>query len=74
MHGGMDDDVDVNTEIAVHHDTYEEYLDSQITDQDLYYLEDDELARDLVELGYRQRCATLASFFFFSAARCPRLI
>ena len=32
---------------------YEEYLDSQITETDLYYLEDEELARDLVELGYR---------------------
>lgn len=32
---------------------YEEYLDSQITRTDLFYLEDEELARDLVELGYR---------------------
>ncbi|KAJ3227243.1 hypothetical protein HK099_002936 [Clydaea vesicula] len=32
---------------------YEEYLDSQITPMDLYYLEDKELARQLVELGYR---------------------
>lgn len=33
--------------------SYEEYLDSQITPIDLYYLEDKELARQLVELGYR---------------------
>jgi hypothetical protein len=33
--------------------TYEEFLDSQITPLDLYYLEDEELARQLVELGYR---------------------
>ncbi|KAI9207921.1 uncharacterized protein BJ171DRAFT_636316 [Polychytrium aggregatum] len=33
--------------------TYEEYLDSQITPLDMYYLEDKELARQLVELGYR---------------------
>ncbi|ORZ32122.1 hypothetical protein BCR44DRAFT_1539038 [Catenaria anguillulae PL171] len=33
--------------------TYEEYLDSQITPIDLFYLEDKELARQLVELGYR---------------------
>ena len=33
--------------------TYEEYLDSQITALDLFYLEDKELARQLVELGYR---------------------
>eukprot|EP01137_Pigoraptor_chileana_P006288 Opistho-2@50461 len=33
--------------------TYEDYLNSQITPVDLYYLEDEELARQLVELGYR---------------------
>ncbi|XP_069089855.1 cilia- and flagella-associated protein 299 [Pleurodeles waltl] len=33
--------------------TYEDFLDSQITPLDLYYLEDEELARQLVELGYR---------------------
>ena len=33
--------------------TYEDYLDSQITPIDLYYLEDKDLARQLVELGYR---------------------
>ncbi|XP_062521464.1 cilia- and flagella-associated protein 299-like [Corticium candelabrum] len=33
--------------------TYEAFLDSQITQTDLYYLEDEELARQLVELGYR---------------------
>ncbi|MCO5574362.1 hypothetical protein L7F22_028145 [Adiantum nelumboides] len=32
---------------------YEEYLDSQITSTDLFYLEDIDLARQLVELGYR---------------------
>jgi hypothetical protein len=31
---------------------YEDYLDRQITSTDLYYLEDIELARQLVELGY----------------------
>ncbi|XP_014679184.1 PREDICTED: uncharacterized protein C4orf22 homolog [Priapulus caudatus] len=34
-------------------ETYEDFLDSQITPTDLYYLEDEELARQLVELGYR---------------------
>ncbi|XP_067871404.1 cilia- and flagella-associated protein 299 [Heterodontus francisci] len=34
-------------------ETYESFLDSQITSLDLYYLEDEELARQLVELGYR---------------------
>ena len=33
--------------------TYEEFLDSQIQPLDLFYLEDEELARQLVELGYR---------------------
>lgn len=33
--------------------TYEEFLDSQVSDLDLYYLEDEELARQLVELGVR---------------------
>lgn len=33
--------------------TYEDFLNSQITSMDLYYLEDEELARQLVELGYR---------------------
>lgn len=31
--------------------SYEGYLDSQITGTDMYYLEDVELARHLVELG-----------------------
>jgi len=33
--------------------TYEDYLDKQISPTELYYLEDVELARQLVELGYR---------------------
>lgn len=39
--------------VATDYNTYEDYLDSQITPTDLYYLEDKELARQLVELGYR---------------------
>lgn len=35
--------------LAMH--SYEDYLDSQITGTDMYYLEDLELARQLVELG-----------------------
>jgi len=34
--------------------TYEDYLDSQITHQDRFYLEDEELARQLVEIGCRK--------------------
>ncbi|EGD78332.1 hypothetical protein PTSG_09398 [Salpingoeca rosetta] len=33
--------------------TYEDFLDSQVSALDLYYLEDEELARQLVELGVR---------------------
>ncbi|KAM8940329.1 cilia- and flagella-associated protein 299 isoform 2-T2 [Pelodytes ibericus] len=39
--------------IITQFNTYEDFLDSQITSLDLYYLEDEELARQLVELGYR---------------------
>ena len=31
--------------------SYEDYLDNQITATDMFYLEDVELARQLVELG-----------------------
>ncbi|KAL3877889.1 hypothetical protein ACJMK2_035533 [Sinanodonta woodiana] len=46
VHSGSDNIV---TDFA----TYEQFLDSQITSMDLFYLEDEELARQLVELGYR---------------------
>eukprot|EP00501_MAST-03F_sp_TOSAG23-6_P000265 GSMAST32.ASY1.ANO1.271.1 assembled CDS len=39
--------------------TYEEYLDSQIKEVDEFYLEDKELARELVQLGYRGSGDTL---------------
>ncbi|XP_055767090.1 cilia- and flagella-associated protein 299 isoform X1 [Salvelinus fontinalis] len=39
--------------IVTEFQTYEDFLDSQITSLDLYYLEDEDLARQLVELGYR---------------------
>lgn len=34
-------------------ETYEDYLDSQLTSTDMAYLGDEEMARQLVELGYR---------------------
>lgn len=34
--------------------TYEDYLDSLISSQDRYYLEEDELARQLIEIGSRK--------------------
>ncbi|XP_021116636.1 uncharacterized protein C4orf22 homolog isoform X2 [Heterocephalus glaber] len=39
--------------IVTQFNTYEDFLDSQITTVDLYYLEDESLAHQLVELGYR---------------------
>ncbi len=39
--------------------TYEDYLDSQVSETDLFYLEDDAIARQLVELGYRGTGETL---------------
>ncbi|XP_065835007.1 cilia- and flagella-associated protein 299-like [Oscarella lobularis] len=50
----MEDELPIGAESVVNEfATYEDYLDSQITKTDLYYLEDEELARQLVELGYR---------------------
>eukprot|EP01086_Lenisia_limosa_P004058 TRINITY_DN1897_c0_g1_i1.p1 TRINITY_DN1897_c0_g1~~TRINITY_DN1897_c0_g1_i1.p1 ORF type:complete len:238 (-),score=51.41 TRINITY_DN1897_c0_g1_i1:216-929(-) len=45
--------------IALEYATYEDYLDSQISSVDLYYLSDPDLARQLVELGYRGTGETL---------------
>ena len=42
-----------NDAVVTEYASYEDYLDAQISKKDLYYLEDEELARQLVELGYR---------------------
>jgi len=42
-----------NLDVVERFDTYEDYLDSQLTTTDLDYLGDEEMARQLVELGYR---------------------
>ncbi|KAM9142498.1 cilia- and flagella-associated protein 299 [Pangshura tecta] len=39
--------------ILTQFNSYDDYLDSQITTQDLFYLENEEMARQLVELGFR---------------------
>ena len=59
--GGIDDpDMGgVHAGVADEFATYEDYLDSQISATDLYYLEDEDLARQLVELGYRGSGETL---------------
>ncbi|XP_026532235.1 cilia- and flagella-associated protein 299 [Notechis scutatus] len=54
MAGAESDDTGaVLDHIVTQFSTYEEYLDSQITTQDLFYLENEEMARQLVELGFR---------------------
>jgi hypothetical protein len=47
-----EDETHLGDSIALQFGTYEEYLDSQISAVDRYYLEDESLARQLVELGY----------------------
>ena len=44
---------DVGLDIVEQFDTYEDYLDSQLTATDMFYLEEEDIARHLVELGYR---------------------
>ena len=34
-------------------ETYEDYLDSLVSEEDHKYLEDEEMARTIAELGYR---------------------
>lgn len=40
--------------------TYEDYLDDQYTSKDMLYLENEDLARELVELGYRGSSNTIS--------------
>ena len=54
----MDDDeaelqVDLDDDVTSEFASYEDYLDRQITPVDMYYLENKELARQLIEHGYR---------------------
>ena len=41
------------TESLKLYDSYEEYLDAHLVDEDLYYLKDIESARLILMLGYR---------------------
>jgi hypothetical protein len=45
--------MDPNNDASLEYSTYEEYLDSQITSKELFYLEDEDLARKLAEIGYK---------------------
>ena len=47
-----DDDADMLDNGLAEFDNYENYLDKQMSDEDLFYLEDTELARQLIEVGY----------------------
>ena len=47
-------------------DTYEKYLDSFITPEDEFYLEDIELARQLKEQGYRSKTEILSREEFYN--------
>mmetsp|Transcript_9263 Transcript_9263/g.14216 ORF Transcript_9263/g.14216 Transcript_9263/m.14216 type:complete len:246 (-) Transcript_9263:205-942(-) len=57
--GVIDDSTALGMDTVEQYETYEDYLDSQVTDTDMYYLEDEDLARQLVELGYRGSGDTL---------------
>jgi hypothetical protein len=46
-----DDDADMMDNGLSKFKSYEDYLDDQLEDEDLFYLEDKELARQLIEVG-----------------------
>jgi hypothetical protein len=52
--------------------TYEDYLDSQIAEVDMYYLENEEVARQLIELGYRGSGDTLKRDEFEARKKADR--
>ncbi|CEG46919.1 Protein of unknown function DUF4464 [Plasmopara halstedii] len=52
--------------------TYEDYLDSRLSETDRFYLEDEELARQLVELGYRGSGETLRRDDFEARKKAER--
>lgn len=53
-------------------DTYEQYLDRQITPEDLFYLEDIELARQLKEQGYHSKTEILTRDQFDAKKRAVK--
>lgn len=52
--------------------TYEDYLDSQISEVDMAYLENEEIARQLIELGYRGSGDTLKREEFEARKKADR--
>lgn len=59
--------------VVTQFDTFEEYLDSQVTPKDLMYLEDEDLARALVELGYAGSGETLSRDEFYKRKQAIEL-
>mmetsp|Transcript_74194 Transcript_74194/g.179456 ORF Transcript_74194/g.179456 Transcript_74194/m.179456 type:complete len:241 (-) Transcript_74194:41-763(-) len=59
-------------DVALEYATYEDYLDSQVGTTDMFYLEDEELARQLVELGYRGSGETLKREEFEARKKAER--
>ena len=55
MNGGDDFEGEIFDNSLDEFETYEDYLNHHITKDDLYYLEDWDLARQLVELGYHAK-------------------
>jgi len=62
----MDQSVSIGVDVADQYGTYEDYLDSQVNETDMFYLEDEDLARQLVELNYRGSGDTLKRQEFYS--------
>ena len=58
----MDDELDGehNDNAFEQFETYEQYLDNVVSAEDLFYLEDQELARQLIEVGYHGKSEILA--------------
>ena len=68
----LDDSTALGLDTLEQFATYEDYLDSQVSETDMYYLEDEELARQLVELGYRGSGDTLKRDEFEARKRALR--
>ena len=64
-----DNGADLGLDVVEQFDTYEDYLDSQLTATDMFYLEEEDVARRLVELGYRGSGDVIARDDFESRKR-----
>ncbi|UJR25438.1 hypothetical protein I4U23_006785 [Adineta vaga] len=53
QHFNIDDDQNAMADFVTEFTTYEAFLDSQISENDQNYLQDSDIAREFVELGYR---------------------